>query len=120
MSMAYKINYSTVYPKVTYPITPQALALTPLLQKSLEWQYENEYRSILLPFAQNQHTINDGESVKISSNSIKQVIFGARMDNDKKLEILEIIRMSKFNPEVWQAEIAESEFKLEFVKFKPM
>ena len=113
ISYAFKVHYSNNYPEVTYPAPVDARGLKPVLIKSKEWAYEEEFRTILVPEAVRQPK-NDGTSLILSGKEIKNLYFGALMDDNHKKLLLELINKGPFNPGIWQTTLAQSEFKLKF------
>ncbi len=110
---AFKVHYSNKYPEVTYPAPTDARGLKPVLIKSKEWAYEEEFRTIIVPEAVRQLK-NDKTSLILSGNEIKNVYFGAFMEDDHKERILKLLNKGPFNPGIWQTTLAQSEFKLRF------
>jgi len=113
ISCAFKVRYTKNYPEVEYPAPPDARNLRPLLIKSNEWGYEEEFRTIFVPSAKRQPP-NDGTSLLLSGNEIQNIYFGALMEEEHKEMIQELLREGPFRPGVWQAHLSESQFKLEF------
>lgn len=113
ISYAFKVRYSKKYPEVTYPAPSDARGLKPVLIKSKEWEYEEEFRTIFVPEAIRQPK-NDGTSLLLSGNEVKNVYFGAFMKHDHKDLILNLLKKGPFNPGIWHTKLAESEFKLRF------
>jgi len=112
ISMAYKVKYSNDYPVIEYPITEDARALKPALIKSMDWKYEDEYRSVFIPTVNRlQH---DGESLHLQGHEIKKVFLGARILEDSKTLLLQIIKESEFNPIIYQARLSNTSFKLKY------
>ncbi|MEZ8501694.1 DUF2971 domain-containing protein [Vibrio splendidus] len=115
ISMAYKVEYSDVYPQVEYPIPRDMRAFKPALVKSLEWQYEDEFRTIFIPGI-SPELKDDGQSLPLDTSVITDIYLGAKMSNEDKCILLEIIDRSGFNPQIWQASLSNSSFKLSFSK----
>lgn len=116
ISYAFKVHYSSKYPEVIYPVPADARGLKPVLSKSKEWSYEEEFRTILVPEAARQPK-NDGTSLILSGNEMRNVYFGALMEEDHKQSIIELLNKGPFSPGLWQTTLAQSEFKL---KFEPL
>lgn len=113
ISYAFKVHYSMKYPEVKYPAPSDARGLKPLLIKSKEWAYEEEFRTIFVPEAYRQPK-NDGTSLILSGNDMKNVYFGAFMEETHKKLLLELLNQGPFNPGVWQTKLSQSAFELQF------
>lgn len=113
ISYAYKVQYKDEYPEAIYPAPPNALGFKPVLIKSREWEHEGEYRIIFVPSATSQPK-NDGESLILNGDNIKNVYFGAKMAVENKQILIEMIDRGPFNPGVWDASLSNSSFRLEF------
>lgn len=113
ISYAFKVHYSKRYPEVKYPTPSDARSLKPVLIKSEEWAYEEEFRTIFIPKAYRQPK-NDGTSLILSGNEIKSVYFGALMKDAHKKLLLDLIKQGPFNPSVWQTTLSPSAFELQF------
>ena len=117
ISYSLKVQYQINYPRGIYPIPHDVTAYRPALIKSSEWNYEEEFRSIFFPEAENQPENKDG-SLILQGDEIKNVYLGAKMDEKNKKTLLDKIEKGNFNPDIWVASLAESEFKLEFTRIK--
>lgn len=113
IAYAFKVHYSKKYPEVKYPAPPDARGLKPALIKSKEWAYEEEFRTIFVPEA-NRQPNNDGVSLILTGNEIKNVYFGAFMEEAQKELLLELLNQGPFNPGVWQANLSQSNFEVNF------
>ena len=106
--------------RLFYPSSNDATDLTPALVKSEVWKYEEEFRTILVPWAEPQPT-NDGESLILSGNEIKNVYLGSNIEENKKELICDLVEQGDFNPGIWITSLAESTFSLEFAQVvKPL
>ena len=114
ISMAYRVKYSNDYPVVEYPIAKDARALKPVLIKSKDWEYEDEYRSVFFPKVKRLE--HDGESLYLQGDEIKKVYLGARISDDSKKLLLQIIKESDFTPAIYQARLSNTSFRLEYEK----
>lgn len=112
ISFAYKVEYSNIYPEITYPVPPDERAFKPALVKAKIWAYENEYRTMFLPKA--MRLPNDGESLLLDSSTIKNVYMGAEISDEDKQAVLDVITKSDFAPKLWQANLSTNSFDLEF------
>jgi len=113
ISSAYKVKYENKYPVVIYPSPPNALGLKPVLIKSKEWAYEEEFRTIFVPYPKLQPT-NDGASLILNGSEMKNVYLGAKMDDDCKDALIDMINRGPFNPGIWDVSLSKTSFKLEF------
>lgn len=117
ISMAFKVHYSHEYPQIIYPKPPDVRAFRTALVKSKEWEYEQEYRSIFTPGVVKKMP-HDKDSLLIHPSTIKAVYLGAKMPEEEKSVLLDIIHRSQFNPEIWQASLSKSSFSLEFTQLE--
>ena len=115
VSYAYKVKYCNEYPFIEYPRPENELGFIPVLVKSLDWAYEDEYRSVFAPEAPGAFE-SDGESVKLSHCDITGIYLGAAMTVSDISSVIGIIEKGPFNPSVYQAKISDSSYELEFVK----
>ncbi|MBT3047801.1 MAG: DUF2971 domain-containing protein [Candidatus Thiodiazotropha sp.] len=113
ISYAFKVRYTKKYPEVDYPAPGDARGLQPVLIKSKEWAYEEEFRTTFVPTAERQPR-NDGESLILYGNEIKNVYFGALMDDAHKELLAKLLREGPFKPGIWQTELSPSSFELRF------
>ena len=135
-AQAYSVRYSSSYPVLKSPLFKDLSELQklfsqpnfesrlselnlgfslvePVLNKSKEWSYEDEYRSIIMPSAPMQ-VLNDGFSAKLTGNEIKNVYFGCGMPNEHRDQLISIINEGPFTPGLWQASRNPNEFSLSF------
>ncbi|PAJ71706.1 hypothetical protein CJF42_25260 [Pseudoalteromonas sp. NBT06-2] len=112
IAFAYKVDYSEIYPQITYPIPPDERAFRPALVKAKVWEYENEYRTMFIPNFKGLPT--DGESLLLDSCTITNVYLGSEIDDEDKNVLLDIILKSDFNPNIWQASLAKTSFSLQY------
>lgn len=115
ISYAFKVQYENKYPEVIYPSSNDATDLTPALVKSEVWKYEEEFRTILVPWAEDQPT-NDGESLILSGNEIKNVYLGPNIDENNKKLLIDLVKNGNFNPGIWITSLSKSTFSLEFTQ----
>ena len=59
--------------------------------KSLDWEYENEYRVILQSFLHDYSSKNE-RALKYDFSCLKGIIFGIKTSLEHKVEIIKIIR----------------------------
>jgi hypothetical protein len=110
---AYKVDYKNNYPEAIYPIPNDVTAFIPALVKSVVWKYEEEFRSIFFPEAKDQPN-NDGESLILKGDEIKNVYLGSKIDEKSKDLIFDLVKNCNFNPGIWVTSLAKSTFSLEF------
>ena len=115
IAYAYKVQYKNRYPEVIYPIPNDATAFIPALIKSTIWGYEEEFRIIFVPEGEPQPN-NDGESLILRGDEIKNVYLGSNIDENKKERIFELVKHGDFNPGIWITSLAKSTFSLEFAQ----
>lgn len=114
-SMAYKVTYQDDYPEAIYPAPRDERGFEPALIKSTAWEYEKEYRNLFVPESAALPP-NDGESLILSGEEIKNVYFGANIQEVEFSALMSIIEAGRFNPGLWQAKLSSTEFKLEFYR----
>ena len=115
IAYAFKVKYENEYPGIEYPRPTDARGFKPALIKSKSWEYEEEFRTIFVPNIERQLK-NDGSSLILNGDEIKNVYFGAKMSDEHKVKLIEIIDGGPFRPEVWDTKLSKSDFKLEFTK----
>jgi hypothetical protein len=113
INFAFKVTYEKQYPEIIYPTPSGARTLEPALIKSKVWEYEEEYRTFIVPEATNPCR-NDGEALLLSGHEITNLYFGANVSPDDKQLVLGILSRGPFNPRVWQANLSKSSYSLEF------
>lgn len=116
ISYAFKVRYVDQYPEIKYPSPGDKRGLRPLLLKSKDWEYENEFRTVFYPSA-NIGPDNDGISLILSGHEIKSVYFGAKMDSDDKELIVRFIDEGPFNPDFWNAKLSKTSYSLDFERY---
>jgi hypothetical protein len=113
ISSAFKVKYSDEYPKAIWPPYNDLFNLIPLLVKSEDWSYEEEFRTLLVSWAKEKPD-NDGESLILSGNEIKNVYLGSNIEEKNKMRIIDIVKQGDFNPRIWTTSLSKSSFSLEF------
>lgn len=113
-----KIHYSNEYPSLEFPIYSSNLVSTmrPILRKSLNWEYEDEYRSFFSPSWPLQLG-NNGHSLSLSNDEITDVYFGLNMGEAQKAKIVELVSKGPFNPTFWNSYQDGSDFQLKFEQY---
>ena len=111
-----KVIYSKERPNI---VLSELDTFAPFLTKGLEWSYESEWR-IMDHLETASKIIGEGPSAihlfEFPKSAIKRVIFGCKISESKKDEILKIIESSKNYQQIAcvQAQIHESKFELTF------
>jgi hypothetical protein len=138
LSQVYKVRYTDKFPSLTFPmfgdirklyLKSEEIAnhnkedklhldldmkiIEPILTKSKDWKYEDEYRSIYKPGAPLQLANND-TSLVLNGDEITNVYFGCNMPQEHREQLIEMIKHGPFEPKLWQAEIMSSRFDLNF------
>ena len=93
INTSHKVEYSNLYPILTYPPSYNELDLIPFLIKSDSWKYENEYRSFVMENA-NSH-LHDGESKYLDGTEITNIYLGENISDEAKSSLFEIINKRK-------------------------
>jgi len=115
IAYAFKVKYENEYPGIEYPRPTDARGFKPALIKSKSWEYEEEFRTIFVPNIERQPE-NDGSSLILQGDEIKNVYFGANMPDKHKERLIDIIKSGPFHPGIWNTKLSKSNFKLEFTK----
>ncbi|MCH7499019.1 MAG: DUF2971 domain-containing protein [Nitrospinae bacterium] len=115
ISYAFKVQYENKFPKVIYPSSNDETDLIPLLVKSEVWKYEEEFRTIFVPWGEDQPA-NDGESLILEGDEIKNVYLGSNIDENNKKLVIDLVKHGNFNPGIWTTSLAKSTFSLEFAQ----
>jgi len=113
MYSAFKVQYEKEYPEAIYPVPNDETGLKPLLVKSKIWEYEEEFRTIFVPFAEFKPD-NDGKSLILKGDEIMNVYLGSEMDEPNKKQVIDLVKRGNFNPSIWTTSLAKSTFSLEF------
>lgn len=109
-----KICYQDNYPFVGYPIGSKEL-FDVLATKSTVWEYEDEYRILYNPSSIPPGDYED-QSAVLAPDAVSSVYLGARISDDHKQQILDMIHRGPFQPNVLKAKISNNSFSLEFEK----
>ena len=113
LNLSLKVKYSNEYPEFTLRLIKDLTTFIPALMKSVEWDYEKEFRSIFYP-TPNYKMPNDGESLILDSDVIKNVYLGSQINDNNKNLIIDLIKQGPFYPDIWITSLHKSKFKLEF------
>jgi hypothetical protein len=105
----YKVEYSSEYPFLDpQDIDKNEFWLKQFTVKSKDWAYEKEWRYIL--------TGSTDLKIEIDFNIFQEVIFGCRMPDSFKDEIINFVKEWPTRPNIYQASIGDHEFGLKFEK----
>jgi len=117
LKFSFKVTYdSDNYPKVTYPLDGDEI-FKPLLCKARCWEYEEEYRSLLIPFT-DKFGVQDGEGYLIQRTDITDIYIGLRAKDDDVKKLMRLVERSSFTPNIWQAKTNFDSYKIDFIPFK--
>ncbi len=81
-----------------------------LLTKSKDWEYEKEWREILLK----QQNGQDYDLRGVFEDELDSIYLGCRMENKERKEIMDIVKHKRKNMKVFQSQKSVKEFKLDF------
>ena len=106
-----KVNYATHYPSL-HPdkLSNEEQGLQTLTTKFVDWQYEQEYRFILV----RQPGRDDPREYPIDRRALHSVILGLGMSDEHKQQIKEVLRQQLRHVRLFQARKSLYEFGLEF------
>ncbi len=103
----YPVNYVKNFPYIdAFEGSNTDNLITALTTKAMPWKYENEFRLILIN--------GTNQAVRLSDRVIQEVIFGIRMKDDHKEEIIQILKTKKSDIQLFQAKLAAYSFKILF------
>ena len=104
------VIYDDVFPEIGLFDTSTEGFLRLFITKSTDWNYEKEYRILL---------VNEAKKIlNFSNDCVKQIIFGCKIRPEHKDEIMKIAESKYKRAEFFQSEINPTEFKLEMRKIK--
>lgn len=112
--MAYKVNYTNKYTSVNYPLRGNYDQLRIALEKSDHWQYEDEYRTLIIPGMNNYSP--DGRAYKFEAEAISAVYLGLNISFEDKKLIIDTIKKSTVECSVYQAVLKQREYGVDFVE----
>jgi Protein of unknown function (DUF2971) len=105
-----RVNYHREFPyfdRKRYE-DPVAFIVTSLITKSVDWEYEEEFRLISNTPLRNNFTIDLPDGI------IVEVILGALISERNKSNIIDVLKDKSFRLKLCEAKISRSEFGLEF------
>jgi hypothetical protein len=112
-----KIFYSDNYPTIQFPVLTNLIScLSIIFQKSTEWKYEDEYRSVFDSEWPNQLK-NNGTALSLQNDDISDIYFGKAMNENAKSQIVSLVEAGNFNPQFWNTYISKDGFDLVFSKY---
>jgi len=103
----YDNNYPTILPKIKKEEIVQNI-FTQLTTKAKQWEYEKEYRYIIVE--------NSSFPVVIDREIFKNIIFGCEMNQDTEIELRERIQKDYPKMKIFKAVKVDDKFKLEIRK----
>ncbi len=103
----FKVEYQKEYPVINpAEIRDKNNIFIPITTKSDQWEYEKEYRLIL---------VDRTDCIKIlPKNTINEVILGCRMESSHRDEIKRVLKKKNENIELYEAKMKEESFGLDF------
>lgn len=112
---ALKVQYKNKYPEVIFPFPSGPMDfMIPALIKSEIWKHEEEFRSFFVPDTKDPANNNDGDSLILKGDEVKNVYLGSNIDKNNKELIFDLIKQGDFNPGIWITSLSESSFSLKF------
>lgn len=113
----YKVDYTETYPHIHYPLYMDERGFQDALVKSEAWSYESEYRCALYADSEVFKAVSSdwyGDGFILPAGFITDVYLGVCITEQNKELIIEAIDNGPHTPNVWQAEMHERQFSLEF------
>jgi len=111
--LAIRVRYQDTYPTVSYPMD-QYEALSILATKSSHWEYEKEYRIVHVTTSRTPPGRYAGQFAVLPNDSIAEVFFGAKMSEEHRESIRDMINRGPFGPCLRAAVISPSSYSLSF------
>ncbi|MEZ5359029.1 MAG: DUF2971 domain-containing protein [Candidatus Zixiibacteriota bacterium] len=85
--------------------------------KAKRWEYENEYRIVLLGFKDNDKFLENNERIyKYPSKAITGVYFGYNTTIETEQSIMAILREGRIQPYFFKSKVKKNKFELEFIQ----
>ena len=110
--LAHRVHYQTHYPSFKYPHSDYD-ALHAIVTKSIDWEYEREYRTFHVPDSVTPLKLEHGK-FRLHDAAISRVYFGARMPLEHQNKIIESIQKGPFTPELFKARLGTDAYKLDY------
>jgi len=104
-----KVDYSALPPDILSLESEETIIKKMIFNKQLEWQYEQEYRAVLM-------SNHDTDFISIEPNDIKSIYVGARASNDIISNISSIC--TRNNIEYYQGICVGKTYEVQFEKPK--
>ena len=104
----FSISYQEELPFIELSEDHMIFAKKLLCTKSSVWSYEQEYRILRFDFAR--------RTLRVSAESVDQVIFGLRMQQETKLKILDLVKSQFPHASVFEAKRNRDYFKIEIAQ----
>jgi hypothetical protein len=106
--IAQEVKYTNEYPVIDFSTCSKEEILdNGLLTKSIDWEYEREYR-VIFPAEMTK--------LKIPEESLTGVIFGLKTSAEHKGLVLKWIETRKKKPTLYEARMKQRQFGIDFVK----
>ncbi len=104
-----RVKYQTHYDDIWgWLFTDEEIVDRILYSKSVDWEYEDEYRIV----------VDSIRAEKFSKNSLKEIVFGSKMCKEDKLEIINECEKFGLNPVFKQAVLDVELFKINIKEYK--
>lgn len=108
--LAYRVHYQENYPSFKYPHDLYD-ALHTIVTKSIDWNYEREYRAFDVPSSKLKLKLRNGK-FRLENGAISRVYFGALMPPEHQNQIIKSIKVGPFSPELFKAALRTDAYKL--------
>ena len=112
----YPINYIKDFSKTNYYENVKDSEFHITYSKSIEWKYENEYRSIVNNIdSKNQNS----RKIEFNEKRLKAIYFGVKASDELKLKIIEILKENYSNfkeIELYETYLKQNSFEIESKK----
>lgn len=112
--LAHRVNYQASYPSFKYP-HDQYDALSAIVTKSIDWEYEREYRTFNVPDSATSLELEEGK-FQLNDAAVSRVYFGALMPPEHQSQIIESIQKGPFTPELFKARLRTDAYNLDYDK----
>ncbi len=112
---ALKIDYVEEYPEMLLSDDDETSLIAPLLSKSSDWEYEDEFRLIAQESSfgkiSGMPITNDGEW-ELPPGSLTEILIGCRATEDTIKAVKHIADKSPFRPAVYKMKVDPAQYKL--------
>lgn len=113
IASAMKVHYQDEYPSVDYPMPNDARGFAAVLTKARAWEYEDEFRLLLVSSAPDQYP-NDGESYCLSGDEITSIYLGAEVSDIHRQQLISLVSEGMLAATIYQAELSDNSYTLVF------